>query len=54
MCCRSFLSVSAAITLPSAEREALIFLDSSSRLPVAPAWKIICAKVKCWAFIHVQ
>ena len=42
MCCLSRLSVSVAITLPSADSEALIFFDSSSRLPVAPAHR--------WAF----
>lgn len=37
----TFLSVSAAITLPSALRLALIFLLSSSLLPVAP---VICTR----------
>ncbi len=46
MCCLSRLSVSAAITLPSAESEALIFFDSSSRLPVAPArMRAVCSSV---------
>ena len=36
MCCRALASVSAAITLPSADRDWLIFFDSSRRRPVAP------------------
>ena len=36
MCCRPRGSVSAAITLPSADSDWLIFFVSSSRCPVAP------------------
>ena len=36
MCCRPRGSVSAAMTLPSAESDWLIFFDSSRRWPVAP------------------